>query len=381
VNTGSSDYLDEVADAAERGFSSPGQRDDYLADLSARVLRDNRALDAEGERLLAAIRQAAWRIQCEKGRSWQRTAAAVGLAATLTFGGTETGLAQLGPHVFEMVARPHRVDTRDSDAIKPQIQRDVLPRVAANLDKAKDIVVVIKIGPQGSMEACRVYEGNADGGRTEKLLASPELKDVVFKQPGLAAKEYEVFFSSMQVEAALRKPAGPEEGASALIEADFDAAALAYLAARIDPAQDVEVELWLDGKGTVTYAGVYKAMPSRAKTGEIGDSDRKKAEQLLEDLGSGKATVRRKAAEDLRRLGRPVLPLVRKTMAATDDPEVSERCREIVGGLEGALDAPRIGEVVKFLKTLTFTGKDVVGKRFLVPVRSEERRVGKECTG
>jgi hypothetical protein len=281
-----------------------------------------------------------------------------------------------------MVARPHHVDAPDSSAIKTQVQQDVLPRVAAGLAKAQDVVVVVTIGPQGAAKACRVYEANEAGGRMDKLLASPTLKDVVFKQPGIAAGEYEVFFSAMQVEAALRKPAGPEEGSSALIEADFDAAALAYLAARIDPVQDVEVELWLNAKGAVTYAGVYKAMPSRAQTGEIGDSDRKKAEQLLKDLGSGKATVRRKAAEDLRRLGRPVLPLVRKAMAATDDPEVSERCREIIGDLEQALDAPRIGEVIKFLKALTFTGKEVVGKRFLVPgPRRELEQAGRRGPG
>jgi len=254
----------------------------------------------------------------------------------------------------------------ETSMIEAQIKKDVLPRIAAKLEKAQDVLVVIKIEEKGAATECHVYDAMA--GANGEAMMDVDVKDLVFKQPGLPAGEYRDSFTTLQVDAAMRKPMGPEEGASALIEADFDEVALAYLAEHLDPSEDLEVELWINDKGAVTFAGIYKAMISRTKPVDLSDSDRKKAEGQIRDLGAVKSTVRKKAGETLQGMGRGVLPLVRAAMAKTEDPEVSTRCEAIIGALEQAVDGPGAGEAVKFLKSLKFKGKDVAGKRFLVPV-------------
>ncbi len=370
VNLNSCDYLDEVAEAAGHDFSSEAELERVAAGIRARLLADNRELTAQGERILAEIRRAAWRTRCQGSSGWTQKAAAVGLAATLTVATGSTASGQLR-HMCEMAARPARPfgvqRYAESEIIRAQVQKDVLPRAAAKLDKPQDITIFLRINADGSVSECHAALGTPVRGREEERFATLDLRNMNFKQPKLSEGFYRVSFTAAEVQASLKQPAGPPDGDPALLRADFESAALRYLAQRVQPARDIEVELWVDEKGAVSFGAVYKGGVKRATAG-LNDDESRKAAQLIKDLGAERSSARKAATDELKRMGRGVLPLVRSALAQTDDPEVSARCRDILNELEQVLDVPAIGEVLRFLRSLSFTKENVRGKRFVLAV-------------
>ena len=67
--------------------------------------------------------------------------------------------------------------------------------------------------------------------------------------------------------------------------------------------------------------------------GELTPDQTKAAQTLIAQFTSPEFAVRQKAVEELIKMGPAVLPLVRKTLAETKDPEVKLRCEMVIEGI------------------------------------------------
>jgi len=69
---------------------------------------------------------------------------------------------------------------------------------------------------------------------------------------------------------------------------------------------------------------------------ELTPEQAKQAEALIKQFSARQFAVRQQAVEELIEMGPDVLPLVRKTLAETDDAEVKLRCQMVIKGIEKA---------------------------------------------
>jgi len=71
----------------------------------------------------------------------------------------------------------------------------------------------------------------------------------------------------------------------------------------------------------------------RAAPAELTQEQRAEAERTVKQFSAKQFAVRQKAVEELVAMGVDVLPLIRKTMAGTDDAEVKLRCGMVLKGI------------------------------------------------
>ena len=77
---------------------------------------------------------------------------------------------------------------------------------------------------------------------------------------------------------------------------------------------------------TVTFLAVYGYA-------ELTPNQTKQAQALIKQFTHAEFAVRQKAVEQLIQMGPAVLPLIRKTLAETDDEEVKLRCQMVIKGI------------------------------------------------
>jgi hypothetical protein len=173
------------------------------------------------------------------------------------------------------------------------------------------------------------------------------------------------------------RPARPDAvGKPEAIREPFRKAVLGFIAERMEPAQALEVELWVAADGRVVFAELYRGGETR-KGSPLTDKQRREAVALIKQLGSGRSKERTAAAAALKAMGRGVSPLLRKTAAATDDPEVQFQCNAIADALDKVLKLEKRHEIINKIKTLRYTEKDQVNRRFNLNFTREEIRSAK----
>lgn len=84
----------------------------------------------------------------------------------------------------------------------------------------------------------------------------------------------------------------------------------------------------------------------------LQDDTARKIDDLIRQLGSDEFSVREKASEELKKIGKPAEEALRKAAETTDDPEVRERARGVLESMapkpKAAAPAPRGGPGFNF---------------------------------
>lgn len=145
------------------------------------------------------------------------------------------------------------------------------------------------------------------------------------------------------------------------------------LARHMDKPKTVEVEIWLDKDGRISFAAVYKAGQARNAGGpELSKQDSEKADKLLKNLGADSFSAREKATRDLIKMGAPVLAATRAYKGGQNDPEVVQRCNQVISAVDIVADMTDYEGAVGELKAINLSiGSDCWGRRYVVEVSEE----------
>jgi radical SAM superfamily enzyme YgiQ (UPF0313 family) len=352
VNLNSCDYLDELANRAAAGFADDEARQAYLHDLRRRVQRDNDRFHDRAEALLDTVHQRI--VPCRVG--WRADAAALLLASSVALAGTAS---------CEMAPRPAGAAepaTAPADT-ETQTRRALLPIIALRLPQPAKVQVRAVFNSRGQLTSATVQ---TEQGETIRL---PSLTGLLIGDADLKGKASEFAFTESEIAqahtAAMTPPGNPPPlGDAKVIQPVLTERVARRLGGLLETPQDVEVELWFDAKGAVTYAMAYKAGVAHT-TGVLTAADRERAQQMLAQLGAPAFRDRQAAQEALRQMGSKVLPLVREVHTKTTDPEVKERVTQLLEVLDDRLATTRLGEVLVLLRSQVYTNAPVAGKRFI----------------
>ena len=74
-------------------------------------------------------------------------------------------------------------------------------------------------------------------------------------------------------------------------------------------------------------------LTAASASAELTPKETREAEAVIKQFSAREFAARQKAVEDLIKMGPDVLPLIRKTLAETDDGEVKLRCEMVITGL------------------------------------------------
>jgi len=141
------------------------------------------------------------------------------------------------------------------DLIKKQVVQEVLPRAVEKVKRRRNLLLTLTLDERGSVRSCHISAFALPDETT--FLARPA---VVFRQRKARGGNYRFFFLPAQVKAAVERAGNaPPAGDPALVEGRLGRTALPFLARRIRPPRDIQVELWIDAKGKVCYSAVHGA--------------------------------------------------------------------------------------------------------------------------
>ena len=129
VDLNSCDYLDEIADAAGRGFGG-GERKEFSGELGRRVERDNRRFTKEGRQLVAEINRDS-QPEARRSGMWQQDAAVL-LSSLALVTASCTQATEMAP-----------VPVSTNASHKVYLQNDVLPKIVQLLPEPAPL----RIGP------------------------------------------------------------------------------------------------------------------------------------------------------------------------------------------------------------------------------------------
>jgi len=285
VNLNSCGYLEELIDAASRGFASDSARTSFVSGVKSRMLADNCRLEKDGLSLLMDIRQAAGFPCHERHSGWHQTAASVGLATTLTLLSLKDAISQ-DNHMKERVALPARVEPEDNPMVKPD------------------------------------------------------------KQP-------------------------PDGSASSIRSRITSYSTIRRIAALVKPAQSIDIEIWTGDNGKTTYVAILKSGAKPEDGNKVTDEQKKKLPALIEKLGATGFKDREKAKKDIMEIGSAAVPEIKKAMASSGDPEIQERCKEILKTIDSELDIPKKAELINVIRSIRLSSSSA-NKRFIITITKEE---------
>lgn len=145
------------------------------------------------------------------------------------------------------------------------------------------------------------------------------------------------------------------------------------LGRHMDKPKDVEIELWLDNGGKTSFVAVYKAGRARdASVPELSKDDSRKVDQSLKKLGADNYAIREKATRELIKMGSSILSAVKSHKLGQTDPEVVERCNEIIAAADVHADLDDYDRTILELKAVNVrVGADGFGKRYVGTVTTD----------
>jgi anaerobic magnesium-protoporphyrin IX monomethyl ester cyclase len=156
VNLDSCQYLEEIADRAEKGFADRADRAAYVQNLSARVRLDNIRFSEEGSQLVAAIGRAS-QPQKRVAGMWRQDAAAVLVSSlTLVAGSScnrstdQDGLPS-GPKAEEITQAQGKASPQAQKLRQALQDMVVLRALARDLDQALDVDLELWVNPDGRL--------------------------------------------------------------------------------------------------------------------------------------------------------------------------------------------------------------------------------------
>ncbi len=170
VNQNTCSYLDELADAAERGFSSDASRHAFTAAIRRRLDDDDRRFHDCGAALLERIRSCAM-MPKRHTSDWKKAAAAIGVAASLTFA---VACGQDNTHYSETVVRPMPPQDEVKQAIKERISKKVLDDIGKQLRSPIAIDIEVWVDKNGHVRYAGIYSHAPD--RKQGALTGEELE-------------------------------------------------------------------------------------------------------------------------------------------------------------------------------------------------------------
>jgi radical SAM superfamily enzyme YgiQ (UPF0313 family) len=278
VNLNTCGYLNEVCGIADRGFAwnEDGRR--LVQDLAGRVRADNEELAAEGREWLDAIRRAAREAVCAPRGRLARSAATVGVVATLTLAGSACsssgktdkpfwdnsggGMGGGGTQVCEMAAPPP--PTGNPATIQTQVVAELLPHVARLTANPSALSLDLWLEDNGSIQRLSVTVANQT-----QWIGYENLRDIRFNQPGACGKRYQMSFTAEEVLAARKAsmrsgvvqagtPAPGQEAESAftaspLTRTEVRAKLLPLVARKLEKAEGVTIDVAFDDKALLAY--------------------------------------------------------------------------------------------------------------------------------
>lgn len=144
------------------------------------------------------------------------------------------------------------------------------------------------------------------------------------------------------------------------------------IAQHVEEPADVDVELWLGDRGEITFAAVYRAGKGKdAVRGALTKEDKAKAEKLLAQLGATKFTEREKATRDLQALGSSVVTVIKEYRGLQTDPEVIQRCDQIIKAIDIIAPVKEYDDLVKQIQSLPLRmDPEGYNRRYLITVPS-----------
>lgn len=141
------------------------------------------------------------------------------------------------------------------------------------------------------------------------------------------------------------------------------------MAPYMDQAQDAEVEVWLDAEGAISFAAVYKpGKAAEAAAGELSTQDKERVSGLLKELGAEASAVRKRATEELKKFGSAVIPLLQAHKGRESDPEVVDRCKQVLAAVDGRLVVRDYDGMIGAIKGVR---SNSLGKRYVVSIPAE----------
>jgi anaerobic magnesium-protoporphyrin IX monomethyl ester cyclase len=209
--------LEELLERVARGFGNEAEERSWSAGLALRVRAADERFRAGADRLLGDLRDAVAERSVRRRGRWAQKAAAAGLAATLA---VSPACRKAGPgdgtsHPTEMVPEPEEV-------YDPTMYAEM---IAAPPEEA------------GAAADAAAPEADADAG--------PAAADAVPQEATSAPDATTTDGVPVTVDSAALRPW-------------FDSAAMWRLADEIVPSHNLQLELWLDADGRVTYAALHR---------------------------------------------------------------------------------------------------------------------------
>jgi len=143
------------------------------------------------------------------------------------------------------------------------------------------------------------------------------------------------------------------------------------IAALVQPAQNIDIEVWTGDNSRITYVAVLKS--GFKLTGEmtLTDEQKKKLPGLIGNLGASSFKEREKAKKEIMEIGCAAVPDIKKAAVSSGDPEIQERCKEILKTIDAELDIPRKKELINLIRSTRLSSSSS-NKRFVITITKEQ---------
>lgn len=269
-------------------------------------------------------------------------------------------LAEAGAEPRSVSAAALRRDSDEDVRVLLQRAESLLTEIrrAALCDDRSGSVSFLRLGVAASILVAAGASSALGQHMTEMVAAPPE--QPVIPQPAAAATN------------TVSRPGQPPDGDFSCVRS-YSSRFAKILARHMDKPKEVELEVWLDKDGKTSFVAVYK--PGRAKDAVAGESSKEnggKIDQLLKKLGADNFAVREKATQELVRMGFPVLSAVKSHKTFQTDPEVVQRCSQIIAAVDILADLTDYEGAIRDLKAVNLSvGSDYWGKRYVGSVTAD----------
>jgi len=213
-------FLEELLERVARGFDGEADERAWVEGLTQRIGEADERFAAGAERILADLRETVAARRSPSHRAWMRKAAAAGLAATLAASPAACKKDTGTSHPSEMIPAPEDVSYTQMCEMAAVPPEPPTPPPDAGTTAPEPDAGTITPGP----DAGAVQPAAPDAGATPEAApdAVPETIDPTALRPA------------------------------------FDALAMSRLADEIVPSDDLQVELWVDAAGHVSYAALHR---------------------------------------------------------------------------------------------------------------------------
>jgi radical SAM superfamily enzyme YgiQ (UPF0313 family) len=255
VNANSCDYLEEIVEAAARGFSGPADRNEFLRRLAARVRRDNGRFTTEADGLVNKISRSSQPVTRRSGM-WQQDAAAV-LVSSLTLAATTSCSRYSSVTTRTVIDPPPPPIVNLGNQQKAILQEKLLPDLAALLPAPASLQVRIVFGERGQWNSGEVFNPAANQSvaipaQIIRQLTVPELKSTIC----------EASFSKEEVAQARNTAAA----ARAILKRELGKRVASALLEDLTRAFDADLELAVGQDGKIGKVSVSRLVAGHKPT-------------------------------------------------------------------------------------------------------------------